>query len=105
MNVTDTSGPVISRLQLIGLVVGVIGLVGLGIGFATDHEQHHFYQSYLIGWLLWNGVAVAYLGILMLHHMVGGDWGYVNRRFIEAGAMTPIVMLVLAIPILVPNMG
>lgn len=105
MNVTDTSGPVISKLQLIGLVVGVLGLVGLGIGFATDPGQQHFYQSYLIGWLLWNGVAVAYLGILMLHHMVGGNWGYVNRRFIEAGAMTSIVMLVLAIPILVPNMG
>ena len=103
MNVTDTTGPVISRLQLLGLGVGVIGLVALGIGFATDEGHHHIYQSYLMGWLLWNGVAVAYLGILMLHHMVGGDWGYVNRRFIEAGAMTTIVTGILAIPLLTPG--
>jgi hypothetical protein len=104
MNVTDTSGPVISRLQFIGLVVGVFGLVALGVAFfVIDREHHYFYQSYLMGWLLWNGVAVAYLGLLMLHHMVGGEWGFVNRRFIEAGAMTTIVTGILAIPLLLPG--
>lgn len=95
-NVTDTSRPVINRIQMVGLVVGVIAAVLLGIGYNGDH----FYQSYLMGWILWNGIALGFLGLLMLHHMVGGEWGYVNRRIFEAGAMTLIVTAIMAVPLL-----
>jgi hypothetical protein len=38
--------------------------------------------------------------LLMLHHLVGGSWGFVIRRILEAGTRTLPLMLVLFLPIL-----
>lgn len=106
VNVNDNVLPRINRLQTIGLGVGIIGLIALVIGYITDgHTAHgpaHFWQSYHIAFVFWNGLSVGLLGILMLHHMVGGEWGFVNRRVLEAGAMTTIVMAVFFIPEILP---
>jgi hypothetical protein len=48
---------------------------------------------------------VSFLGLLMLHHMVGGEWGFINRRIFEAGSMVAVVTMLLAIPLLVPKWG
>jgi hypothetical protein len=40
------------------------------------------------------------MAILMLYHLVGGTWGTVSRRILEAGMMTLPLMAVLFIPIL-----
>jgi hypothetical protein len=40
------------------------------------------------------------MAILMLYHLVGGAWGTVSRRILEAGMMTLPLMAVLFIPIL-----
>ncbi|HQR40389.1 MAG TPA: hypothetical protein PLF26_18550, partial [Blastocatellia bacterium] len=101
---TDTSRPLINRLQSIALGIGVLGLAALGAGFAMDQGHEHFYQSYLLGFMFWNGITVGFLGLLMLHHMVGGEWGYVNRRFFEAGAMCSILMAILVLPIIFGGM-
>ncbi|MBK6426562.1 MAG: hypothetical protein IPF82_10325 [Blastocatellia bacterium] len=95
---TDTSRPLINKIQAIASAVMGFGVLAIGAGFWVEPES--IYQSYLIGWLFWNGVAVAFLGLLMLHHIVGGDWGFVNRRFLEAGAMTTAVTALMSIPIL-----
>jgi hypothetical protein len=39
--------------------------------------------------------------ILMLHHLVGGKWGFVVRRPLEAATMTLTLMLPLFLPILI----
>jgi hypothetical protein len=53
-----------------------------------------FFEAYLIAFMFWAGISVGCLGILMLHHMVGGSWGYVIRRLLEAGAtLMPFVGL------------
>jgi hypothetical protein len=59
-----------------------------------------FFRSYLIAYLFWFGVAAGCLPLLMLHHLVGGTWGFVIRRILEAGTRTLPLMLLLFVPIL-----
>ena len=68
-------------------------------GFLLDREQ--FLRSYLFAYLFWIGMALGCLGILLLHHTVGGKWGMMIRRMCEAGARTLPYMIVLLIPVLV----
>src|SRR5437762_6815681 len=58
------------------------------------------FRSYLIAYLFWFGIALGCLPLLMLHHLVGGTWGFVIRRILEAGTRTLPLMIVLFIPIL-----
>lgn len=97
----------LNRVQMLAIVAAVVGLVGLGAAFATTGASAHrgFYEAYLIGWMLAAGLSIASLGLLMLHHMVGGNWGFVSRRLFEAGAMLLPLMLILFIPIALNTMA
>jgi hypothetical protein len=90
--------PDLKRIQRIALIVGVVALL-LGIGGAfISHAQ--FFQAYLLGFALWMQIALGHLGILLIHHLTGGKWGYTIRRFLETGMMTIPVMALFFIPIL-----
>jgi len=91
--------PGVSRLEKLGLRVGLVFLVALGVGFLLDQEQ--FFRSWLLGWLFWLGIAVGSLGLAMLNQLTGGLWGQVPRRFHEAAARTIPFMAVLFLPVLV----
>jgi hypothetical protein len=100
-NINENVLPRLNQLQMTGLLVGAVGLVALVAGFFLDGTSEaghalHAWQSFHIAFIFWNGVSTGMLGLLMLHHMVGGEWGFVNRRLLEAGAMTSIVMAVFA---------
>ena len=58
------------------------------------------FRSYLIAYLFWLGIALGCLPVLMLHHLVGGTWGFVIRRILEAGTRTLPLMLLLFLPLL-----
>jgi hypothetical protein len=58
------------------------------------------FRSYLIAYLFWLGIALGCLPLLMLHHLVGGTWGFVIRRILEAGTRTLPLMLLLFVPLL-----
>jgi hypothetical protein len=58
-----------------------------------------FFRSYLIAYLFWLGVALGCLPLLMLHHLVGGTWGFVIRRILEAGTRTLPLMVLLFVPL------
>lgn len=98
MSNTDAMRPHLDKLQTRGLIVGVLGLVACGVGFGLDHDQ--FWRSYLLGYIYWFCLAIGSLGLLMLHHMVGGQWGVAIRRGLEAGTRTIPLMFVLLLPIL-----
>jgi len=66
------------------------------VGFSS---RDSFYRSYLFAYLFWIGLTMGCLGIVMLHHLMGGEWGICVRRFAEAGAMVMPLMLILFIPI------
>ncbi|PYS33826.1 MAG: hypothetical protein DMG14_30910 [Acidobacteria bacterium] len=58
------------------------------------------FRSYLMAYLFWFGIALGCLPLLMLHHLVGGTWGFVIRRILEAGTRTLPLMLVLFLPLI-----
>src|SRR5262249_41232729 len=62
--------------------------------------MEQFFRSYLVAYLFWFGIALGCLPLLMLHHLVGGTWGFVIRRILEAGTRTLPLMLVLFVPLI-----
>lgn len=95
---TPTDVPAIGRLQSRALGLAVIGLVAGGIGAVMNPSQ--FFQSWLVGFIFLLGLALGSLGLLMLQHLSGGQWGLVGRRVFEASARTLPLLAVLFIPIL-----
>lgn len=90
--------PDLRRLQGRFLVAGVVGLLVAAVGFFVD--RHHFFQAWLVAWLLWLSVALGCLGLTMLHHLSRGAWGLMIRRPLEAGARTLPLLVVLFLPVL-----
>ena len=77
-----------------------IGLIGTGLsiaGYFIDPDQ--FYRSWLVAFVLWNGMAMGCLAINMLQHLTGGNWGVTVRRITEAGSRTFPLTLVMFIPV------
>ena len=91
--------PQMDRVQRLSLIVGAVALIALIIGVFVDHATAM--RSYLWAWLFWGGISISCLGISLLHNVVGGNWGVVIRRFLEAGMRTLLITIVGVIPILV----
>src|SRR5437660_7375232 len=72
----------IGRLEKRALVVGVLGLIVSIVGWITRPED--FFRSYLVAFLLVLGLSLGSLGLLMLQHLTGGDWGIMIRRPLES---------------------
>ena len=91
--------PQLKRIQRNALLVGAVGLV-IGVGGAFLNPQA-FFQSYLLGFMFWLSIALGHLAILLIHHLVGGKWAFVIRRFMETGATTLPLMAILFVPVLI----
>jgi hypothetical protein len=89
--------PELRRLQGTFLIAGIVGLAVTAVGFFVD--QAHFFQGWLVAWVLWLSVALGCLGLAMLQYLSGGAWGLMIRRPLEAGARTLPLLLVLFLPI------
>ncbi len=93
MNRIQADERLIGRLQSyqkISFIVGVVGLLVLAAGYFLSPDS--FFPSYLIGWVFWVQVALGALVILMIQHTVGGRWGLVIQRVVEA-ATQPLPLL------------
>jgi len=90
--------PNMSDFQKRSLIVGIVFLVIFIAGVFIDRRQ--FFQSYLIGWTFWTGIAVGSIALLMLQHLTGGGWGLVIRRVLEASTRTLPVMAILFLPVI-----
>jgi len=97
--ITSFNPPDFSRYQTRALIVGVGGLVLLLSSVLIDRKL--FFQTYLVGFTFWTGIAVGSLALLMLQHMTGGGWGLVIRRVLEAASRTLPLSVLLFIPIII----
>jgi hypothetical protein len=99
MNTTELFADRIDRLQRNALILGAVGLALCAIGFIGDPKG--FYHSYLFAYIFWVGVTAGSLALLMLHHVVGGGWGFITRRFLETSSRLLLPMLILFVPIII----
>lgn len=76
---------------------GILSLAACGVGAFFDLKRALI--AYLFGYLFWLGLTLGSMGILMIHHLTGGRWGYVIRRLLEAAMRTLPLMALLFIPI------
>jgi hypothetical protein len=93
-----TDAPVLARLQQRALVVGAVALVAGLAGALISPDQ--FFRSWMIGFLFCLGLTMGSLGLLMLQHLTGGEWGLVGRRIFEAAGRTLPLVALFFIPIL-----
>ena len=87
----------IARPRQRALIVGAVGLVACAAAFVLDRD--HFFRSWLISYWLFLGFALGGLGLTMIQHLSGGQWG-VFRRIFEASSRTLPLLLVLFLPLL-----
>jgi hypothetical protein len=79
-------------------LAGAVGLSLCLVGALVSPGQ--LLRSYLVGFLFWLGVPLGCLALLLLHHLVGGNWGFVSRRSFEAASRTLPVLAGFFLPIL-----
>jgi len=98
MNSTESLHPGLNRFQKSSLAVGLVAMaLCVSGGF---HSPTQFFRSYLFAFVFWVGAALGCSAILMLHHLVGGRWGFPLRRSLESGTRAIYLMAVLAVPLL-----
>jgi hypothetical protein len=85
------------RLRIQALGVGGVGLAISAVGWLMRPQQ--LLPAYLVAFLFWIGLGLGSLGLTMLHHLVGGQWGLPIRRPLEAGMMTLFPMALLFLPL------
>ncbi len=95
---TPTEVPALARLQQRALIVGLVGLAAGILGAFSDRDQ--FFQSWLVGFLFCVGLTIGPLGLLMIHHLSGGQWGLVARRVFEAASRNVPLVVLFFIPVL-----
>ncbi|PYX29537.1 MAG: hypothetical protein DMG80_14325 [Acidobacteria bacterium] len=91
--------PVAEIMQTRSMFIGLIGAVASVAGAFLAPES--FYSAYLTVFMVALSLSLGCMSILMLYHLVGGAWGTVSRRTLEAGMMTLPLMAALFIPIAV----
>ncbi len=99
MNRNGTLYPLVEQIRGRALIVGgaaaALGLVG------AIFDRQAFERAYMFTFIFILGLALGSLALLMIHRQLGGAWGFLIRRPLEAGAMTLPLMAVLFIPVLI----
>ncbi len=80
------------------------GVVGLGVWLLLallPWSRAAALPAYLTAYTFILGLSVGSLGFLMLHHLVGGKWGFLLRRPLEAATAALPLMALLFLPLAV----
>ena len=99
MNPKGTALPLIDKVRVRALLVGIVAAVLAVIGAVRDRPA--FDRAYLFSFIFVLGLALGSMALLMLHRQLGGAWGFLVRRPLEASAMTLPLVAVFFIPVLV----
>ncbi len=98
MNGSSTIPPRWEPVQRAALTIGAVALVLCVAGALLVSSPAQMLRSYLFAYLFWLSMPLGCMAILMVHHLVGGGWGLVIRRILEASIRTVPLMAVLFVP-------
>jgi hypothetical protein len=87
----------IDRIRRRALIAGMVGLVICIIGILKAPDR--FFPSYLLAFMFVLGLSLGSLGLLMLQHLTGGNWGIIIRRPLESATRALALVAVLFVPI------
>ncbi|HEY3304173.1 MAG TPA: hypothetical protein VGL70_11630 [Candidatus Binatia bacterium] len=91
------NGPDFSLWRKRSLALGIAALALSAAGALFSPQQ--FFRSYLVAFLFWIGFPLGCWAILMLHHLVGGRWGFMIQRSLESAGRTFPLMALLFLPL------
>ncbi|HTY59031.1 MAG TPA: hypothetical protein VMF59_09440, partial [Bacteroidota bacterium] len=98
MTIGAEIGKGLDRVRALGVLGAVAG--GALLLWGARSSVQGALESYLFAYIFWLNFTLGCLGLLMLHHMVSGGWGFMIQRVIEAGMRTLPVMALLFVPVL-----
>src|SRR5689334_18495360 len=95
MKIARTLGPRQARLCLVG---GLVCFVILAL-MAILLPGRGIWDSYLNAFLFWAQIPLGSMGFLMLHNLVGGDWGRLIRPVLVASLKLTWLLPLLFVPV------
>lgn len=87
----------LGRVERAAIVAAAIGVIASVVAAIMNYET--FIQGYLVGYLYWFSMPIGAMILLMIHHLVGGRWGGVLRRPLEAAALSVPIFALFFVPI------
>lgn len=89
--------PSMARASIVALLAGAAGLsICAAVGVSSPDRVM---PAYLVGLTFWIGVSLGSLAVVMLHQLVGGEWGVPLRRPAESAALAIPLLGILFVPI------
>lgn len=98
-DVEVTSSTLWSKLPIIGLVLGVVGLAGTFATFGANRD--YVLHSYVFAFMTVLSVSLGALAFVLIQHVVRAGWSATLRRIAENAAKSVWVLALLFIPIAV----
>ena len=86
-----------NRVKVVFAGIGLLGLAPCVAGWIFAPGE--FFVSYLFAHEFFLGISLGSLGLLMIHHLTSGYWGYSVRRFLESAVGTLPLLALLFVPI------
>src|ERR687891_1623618 len=85
------------RAKVISAGIGALGMAGCIAGWVFAPAD--FFLAYLFAHFFFLGLSLGALGLLMIHHLTSGYWGYSVRRFFESAVGNLPLLAVLFVPV------
>jgi len=79
-------------------LVGAFSLAASAVG--AWMRPAAFFPGYLFAYMFWLSLSLGSLAVLMIHYLVGGGWGFMTRRILEAATRVLPVLALLFLPLL-----
>jgi hypothetical protein len=99
-------GGVAAKYGMPGLFGGVIVLIAaVWLGFKTEESQEQFFYSYLAAYSFYMAITLGALAFVMIQHLSRAGWSVTVRRIAEGLSLNVFLMVILALPLLIPFHG